>query len=260
MASDGATRGFTSASVLTRTNHASGHLNFAGLSRRSSLLPAGATRSPGRFWQIKDFELLPKFVQEKPAVYCAVSHSPSSAVEAATHGFGIISPAYLGTPIEVIESLGRIYRDEYQKRWGSRGKVLLGINFFGLDDERTAIATGASGLAAQMRLFSQITREHAENLGEQYANYRRAGEMFDELSDPKRCEKAVLSEWPRRLALWGNQVTLESKLKYIIERLRPDGLILNIECGNIPFEMTLASMRFFAERLMPQVRRWLNAT
>lgn len=212
----------------------------------------------GRFWQIKDFELLPKFVQERPGVYCAVSRSPSSAIEAATHGFGIISPAYLGTPIDVVEALGQTYRDEYQRLWGSRGKVLLGINFFGLDDEKTALATGAKGLAGQLKLFGQITREQAGRFGQQYAAYRQAGEMFDELSDPKRCQEVVLSEWPRRLALWGNKTVLETKLKYVIERLRPDGLILNIECGGIPFDMTVSSMRFFAEHLMPQARQWLD--
>lgn len=75
-------------------------------------------------------------------------------------------------------------------------------------------------------------------------NSLNGGGWANELSDPKRCQDAVLSEWPRRLALWGNKAVLESKLKYIIERLRPDGLILNIECGGIPFEMTSPQCAF----------------
>ena len=219
--------------------------------------PAHRHTLNGKFWRMHDFELVPQFVQKPPQVFFAVSISPSSAIEAATHGFGILIPAYLGTPIEAVEMLIRAYRDEYQKRWNAPGTILLGINFFGLADERTAIASGARALAAQMKVFARNMTGYVQKFGEQYGAYREIGSMFEEMSDPAVCELQVMSNFPRHLSFWGNRAVLETKLKEVIGRLRPDGLILNMDCGGIALEAAVASMRFFAIELMADVRGWL---
>jgi len=219
--------------------------------------PAGRHTIEGRFWQLRDFELLPQFVQKPPQVFFAVSVSPSSVLEAVAHRFGILIPAYLGTPIELCEGLMRAYREEYRKRWNADGTILLGVNFYGIKDERAAIAMGARALAMQMHVFARNLLKYAERFGAQYAAYPEIGKMFEEMSDPKVCEQRVMSDFPRHLAFWGNRPVLEEKLRHVIERLRPDGLILNIDCGGIPLEAAAASMRFFATELMPTVRGWL---
>lgn len=220
--------------------------------------PAGRHTLDGKFWRIHDFELVPQFVQKAPQVFFAVSISPSSVVEAATHGFGILIPAYLGTPIEAIETLMRAYRDEYRQRWGTPGTILLGVNFYGIKDERAAVAMGSRALAAQMKVFGRNMTGYVEKIGDQYPAYREIGSMFEEMSDPKVCEQRVMSDFPRHLAFWGNRPVLEKKLREVIARLRPDGLILNIDCGGIALEAAAASMRFFASELMADVRGWLE--
>ncbi|MBF6569316.1 MAG: LLM class flavin-dependent oxidoreductase [Candidatus Binataceae bacterium] len=212
----------------------------------------------GTFWRMHDFELLPQFIQPHPEVYFAVSISPSSAVEAASHRFGILIPAYLGTPIEAVEMLIKTYREEYRKLWNDPGKILLGVNFYGLPDERAAIAMGARGLAMQMKVFARNMIGYTHKFGEQYSAYREIGSLFEAMSDPKVCESRVLAEFPRYLAFWGNRDTLDKKMIAVIERLRPDSLALNIDCGGIPLEATAASMRFFAAELMPSIRHCLD--
>jgi alkanesulfonate monooxygenase SsuD/methylene tetrahydromethanopterin reductase-like flavin-dependent oxidoreductase (luciferase family) len=231
---------------------------FCGMLRTILDAPTGRHTLDGRFWRMRDFELLPQFAHQPPEVFFAVSISSSSAVEAATHGFGILIPAYLGTPIEVVEMLMRAYRDEYQKRWGVPGTILLGANFYGLRDERAAIAMGARALASQMKVFARNMTGYMKKFGEQYSAYREIGTMFEDMSDPQVCEQRVMSDFPRYLAFWGNRPVLEQKLRHVVERLRPDGLILNIDCGGIALEAVAASMRFFATELMADVRGWLE--
>jgi len=78
------------------------------------------------------------------------------------------------------------------------------------------------------------------------------------MSDAAVCEQRVMANFPRHLAFWGGRRALEEKLRHVIDRLRPDGLILNIDCGGIPLEAAAAAMRFFATELMPDVRTWLE--
>jgi alkanesulfonate monooxygenase SsuD/methylene tetrahydromethanopterin reductase-like flavin-dependent oxidoreductase (luciferase family) len=231
---------------------------FCRMTRTILDAPKGRHTLDGRFWRMQDFELLPQFAQKAPQVFFAVSISPSSAVEAATHGFGILIPAYLGTPIEAVEMLMHTYRDEYQKRWGAPGTILLGVNFYGLADEPAAIAMGSRALAAQMKVFARNMTGYTKKFGDQYTAYREIGAMFEEMSDPKVCEQRVLSDFPRYLAFWGSRPVLEQKLRHVIGRLRPDSLILNIDCGGIALEAAAASMRFFATELMADVRGWLT--
>ncbi|MGH7905948.1 MAG: hypothetical protein ACREP6_04915, partial [Candidatus Binataceae bacterium] len=157
-----------------------------------------------------------------------------------------------------VEMLIKTYREAFQKNWDAPGRILLGVNFYGLDDERKAIAAGAKALAIQLQVFARNMLDHSAKFGEQYTAYREIGKIFEEMSDPRICEQRVLSEWPRYLALWGNRPILERKFSDVVERLRPDGLILNIDCGGIALEATAASMRFFAEQLMSPVRNLLE--
>jgi hypothetical protein len=118
---------------------------------------------------MRDFELLPQFVQKSPQVYFAVSVSPSSVVEAATHGFSILIPAYLGTPIELCEGLMSAYRDEYRKRWNVPGRILLGVNFYGIKDEHAAIAMGSPDTGDEV--FARNMLLYKEKFSAQYAAY-----------------------------------------------------------------------------------------
>jgi alkanesulfonate monooxygenase SsuD/methylene tetrahydromethanopterin reductase-like flavin-dependent oxidoreductase (luciferase family) len=217
--------------------------------------PMGRHSHQGQFWSMEDFELLPKFVQKEPEVYMAVSVSPSSAVEAAEHRFGMLIPSYLGIPIDAVENLIATYRSHYQNRWGTSGKYLIGVNIACLPDEEEAIFWGAKALAGQLKVFSANTLDFAEKVGNDYPAYREMGQFFATFSDVDLCRDTMINEWPRYLVAWGNEKTVKKKLDELVERLQPHGLVFNIDAGGIDFSFVEQSMRYVAQTIMPSLRQ-----
>jgi len=206
-----------------------------------------------------DFELLPKFVQQEPEVYMAVSVSPSSAVEAAEHRFGMLIPSYLGIPIDAVENLVSTYRDHYQKRWGTPGKYLIGVNVSCLPDEEEAIVFGGRALAGQLKVFAANTLDFAEKVGNDYPAYREMGQFFAAFSDVDRCRNVMIDEWPRYLVAWGNKATVKNKLDELADRLQPNGFIFNIDAGGIDFSFVEKAMRYMAQEIVPDFRKKIES-
>jgi alkanesulfonate monooxygenase SsuD/methylene tetrahydromethanopterin reductase-like flavin-dependent oxidoreductase (luciferase family) len=213
----------------------------------------------GQFWSMDDFELLPKFVQQEPEVYMAVSVSPSSAVEAAEHRFGMLIPSYLGIPIDAVENLVSTYRDHHQKRWGTPGKYLIGVNVSCLPDEEEAIVFGARALAGQLKVFAANTLDFADKVGNALPIYREMGQFFAAFSDVDRCRNVMIDEWPRYLVAWGNKATVKNKLNELADRLQPNGFIFNIDAGGIDFSFVEKAMRYIAQEIVPDFRKKIES-
>jgi alkanesulfonate monooxygenase SsuD/methylene tetrahydromethanopterin reductase-like flavin-dependent oxidoreductase (luciferase family) len=211
----------------------------------------------GKFWQLEDFELIPGFVQP-PDVYVAVTTSIESALEAAENGFGIIIPSYVGLPMEMVEQSIAAYQGAYRKKWGRPGRHLVGVHLFAGPDDAAARANGARALAEQFRVFARNMVVYAERTGPQYPAYLEIGKTFVELSDRERCIRLVESEWPRLLAIWGDERRCIERIGEVIERTRPAGIILNIDSGGLEFELIASAMRYTAERVMPAMRAMLD--
>lgn len=227
---------------------------FLSVVRRILDDPAGRHSFAGRFWSLDDFELIPAFVQERPEVYVAVSVSPSSALEAAEHGFGMLIPSYLGIPIQAVEDLVRTYRERHQALWGNPGKFLLGFHAYCLEDAARAREIGCRSLAGQLHVFAETTLLHAARVGSNYPAYRDMGAMFKRLSDPATCRAAVEGEWPTYLAVWGDREAALPRFAEIIRRVRPTGVILNVDAGGIAQEEVEAGMRYIGAEILPGLR------
>lgn len=213
----------------------------------------------GKFHSIRDFELLPQFVNPEPEVYVAVTTSPQSVFEAADHGFGIIIPSYIGLPIEAVEQAIAGYTDHFQKKWGSRGRYMVGVQLFAGPDRDYARDRGVAALAGQLRVFGRNMVAYADIYGENYAAYADLGQTFMKLADPEYCTRQVDENWPRLLAVWGTAEDCIPKFLEILERLKPHGLILNIDAGGIAQADTLSAMRYAGEHIIPQLRTTMNA-
>lgn len=212
----------------------------------------------GEFWSMEDFELLPQF-REVPEVYFAVSISPSSAVEAAEHGFGMLIPSYLGVNIEHVEQLIAAYQERHRALWGNPGKFLLGFHAHALADDELARQRGAASLAGQLHVFAETTLMHADRVGSNYPAYRDMGNMFKGMSDPARCRSMVEDDWPTYLAVWGDRERVLPRFREVIERLRPTGIILNIDAGGIAHEQVLESMDYTGKHILPELRATLES-
>jgi hypothetical protein len=56
------------------------------------------------------------------------------------------------------------------------------------------------------------------------------------------------------MAVWGTPDDCLEKIKFYIDALRPEQLMLNIASGSLPQEKVLASMRLLAQEVMPALR------
>jgi hypothetical protein len=74
------------------------------------------------------------------------------------------------------------------------------------------------------------------------------------LCTPEKARAAVTAEWPNVMAVWGTPSECIEKIKYYVDALDPEQLMLNIASGSLPQENVLNSMRLFAAEVMPAVR------
>jgi alkanesulfonate monooxygenase SsuD/methylene tetrahydromethanopterin reductase-like flavin-dependent oxidoreductase (luciferase family) len=211
----------------------------------------------GKCWSTKDFQLLPPFVNRDMEVYVAVTGSSESAAEAASHGFGVLIPAYVGLPMEMAEAGIAAYNKAYQKAWGTDGRFMLGVQLYAHPDNQRAVEMGANALAGQFKVFSRCMLEHSASAGGNYPAYKDIGGFMAQLADVNRCKETILNEWPRYMAIWGDGERCVSKITELIHRLKPSGIIFNVDSGGIPFSEIDAVMRYAAVAVLPSIRKVL---
>jgi hypothetical protein len=77
---------------------------------------------------------------------------------------------------------------------------------------------------------------------------------FEKLCTPEKAREAVSKEGPNIMAVWGTPEECVEKIKFYVDSLHPEQLMLNIASGTLPQEHALASMRLFVEAVMPALR------
>ncbi|HEY7321552.1 MAG TPA: LLM class flavin-dependent oxidoreductase [Candidatus Binatia bacterium] len=211
----------------------------------------------GRFWQIRDFKLSPPPVQTPfPPIYTAAATTPESASFAGKVGQGLVQPGYLGIPFELVRRLTETYRKNLPAR--SDSDVVLGIHLHVARDREEAIANGALALSSQADVFlrGRLSRPTLSGQIQTYASKTASREAFEKLCTPEKARAAVTAEWPHVMAVWGTPGECIEKIKFYIDALHPEQLMLNIASGSLPQEKALSSMRLFTEEVMPVVRGW----
>ncbi|HKY06697.1 MAG TPA: LLM class flavin-dependent oxidoreductase [Candidatus Binatia bacterium] len=211
----------------------------------------------GRFWQIKDFKLSPPPVQQPhPPIYTAAATTPDSAVFAGKIGHGLVQPGYLGIPFDLVRGLTETYRNNLPS--GKAGDVVLGIHLHVARDREAAIENGALALSTQADVFlkSSQSRPNLSGLKEAYATKSASRMAFEKLSTPEKARLAVSEEGPNIMAVWGAPEDCIERIKFYVDALHPEQLMLNIASGTLVQEKALASMRLFAEEVAPMLKRF----
>ena len=209
----------------------------------------------GKFWQLRDFKLSPAPVQQPhPPIYTAAATTPDSASFAGRIGQGLVQPGYLGIPFDLVRGLTETYRNHLPST--SKSDVVIGIHLHVAHDREEAIENGALALSSQAEVFlrGRLSRMVETEKIQNYATKSTSREAFEKLHTPEKARAAIAAEGPNIMAVWGTPEDCIEKIKFYVDFLRPEQLMLNIASGSLPQVKVLQSMRLFADAVMPAVR------
>lgn len=208
----------------------------------------------GEFWQIRDFKLSPPPVQQPhPPIYTAAATTQDSASFAGKIGHGLVQPGYLGIPFELVRGLTETYRKNLPA--GRNSDVVLGIHLHVASDRNEAIENGALALSSQAEVFlrGRLSRPVQTEQIQTYATKSASREAFEKLCTPEKARQAVQIEGPNVMAVWGTPEDCIDKIKFYVDALHPEQLMLNIASGSLPQDKVLKSMRLCADEAMAVV-------
>lgn len=211
----------------------------------------------GEFWQLRDFKLSPAPVQRPhPPIYTAAATTPASASFAGKIGQGLVQPGYLGIPFELVRGLTETYRKNLPAL--AKSDVILGIHLHVARDREQAIENGALALSSQADVFlrGRLSRAVETAQIQTYATKSASKEAFEKLHTPEKARAAVAEGGPNIMAVWGTPEDCIQKIKFYIDAMRPEQLMLNIASGSLPQEEVLQSMRLCADAVLPAVKRF----
>lgn len=209
----------------------------------------------GRYWQVRDFKLSPPPVQQPyPPIYTAAATTPESAKFAGSVGQGLVQPGYLGIPFDLVRVLTEIYRKNLPA--GSKSDVVLGIHCHVAASREEAIENGAIALSSQADVFlrGRLSRKVETETIHSYAAKSASREAFEKLCTPEKAKAAVAAEGPAVMAVWGTPDECIDKIKFYVDAMHPEQLMLNIASGSLELPKTLKSMRLCAEKVLPALR------
>ncbi|HVO92402.1 MAG TPA: LLM class flavin-dependent oxidoreductase [Terriglobales bacterium] len=211
----------------------------------------------GEFWQLRDFQLSPMPVQQPhPPIYTAAATTPDSAKFAGEIGQGLVQPGYLGIPFALTRGLTETYRQNLPA--SSSSDVILGIHLHVADEREDAIENGALALSSQAEVFlrGRLSRTVPTETILNYGTKSASREAFEKLHTPEKARAAVAAEGTNIMAIWGTPKDCIEKIKFYVEAMHPEQLMLNMASGSLPQEKVLQSMRLFAEEVMPAVKQF----
>ncbi len=214
-------------------------------------------RLDGEYWRIRDFKLSPPPVQQPhPPIYTAAATTPDSASFAGKVGQGLVQPGYLGIPFELVRSLTETYRKNLPA--GKSSDVVLGIHCHVARTREEAIEQGAIALSSQADVFlrGRLSRPVETEKIQTYASKSASREAFEKLCTPEKARQAVATEWPNVMAVWGTPAECVEKIKFYVDAMHPEQVMLNIASGSLAQDKVLQSMRLFSQEVMPVLRRY----
>jgi len=98
---------------------------------------------------------------------------------------------------------------------------------------------------------SSQSRPNPSGIKEAYAAKSASRIAFEKLSTPEKTRSAVAEEGINIYGCLGTPDDCIEKLKFYIDSLQSEQLMLNMASGSLPQEKALKSMRLFAEEVMP---------
>lgn len=140
---------------------------------------------------------------------------------------------------------------------GRRSDVVLGLHLHVAENHEEAVENGALALASQARVFLQSSQHRLGLSGETqgYATKSESLKAFEKLCEPEKARRAVEEEAPHIMAVWGTPDECLERIRYYLDCMGPEQLMLNIASGSLPQDKVLRSMRLFADAVMPALQQ-----
>ena len=160
----------------------------------------------------------------------------------------------MGIPFDLVRGLTETYRKNLPV--GRNSDVVLGIHCHVARDRETAIENGALALSSQADVFlrGRLSRLVETEKIQSYATKSASREAFEKLCTPGKARQAVEAEWPNVMAVWGTPEECIEKIKFYVDAMRPEQLMLNIASGSLAQDKVLQSMRLCAAEVLPALR------
>jgi alkanesulfonate monooxygenase SsuD/methylene tetrahydromethanopterin reductase-like flavin-dependent oxidoreductase (luciferase family) len=186
-----------------------------------------------------------------PPIYTAAATTAASAIFAGKIGQGLVQPGYLGIPFDLVRGLTETYRNNLPPT--AKSDVVLGVHLHVAGHRDEAIDNGALALSSQAEVFlnGRLSRAVQTEQIQTYATKSVSKEAFEKLHTPDKARAAVAQEGSNIMAVWGTPDDCIAKIKFYVDAIRPEQLMLNIASGSLPQEKVLPSMRLFAQEVKP---------
>lgn len=206
----------------------------------------------GRFHQIDDCAVVPKPVQRPHPPAFVSAFSPDTFDLAAEYGCNLFLPAQVIPAEQLRQAIGGFHAalDKHgRNKADHRVPVLLPcyVEPDGASARRNVERSMMSyydiiGVMMQ-EMMGRLQRKHAE-FPESYKGYLALGDLTKDLNYDFVCKE---------LAIFGSPKEAIDRLQFLKEELGIDDVILWTNVGGMPHDKVTASMKLFAEEVMPHV-------
>jgi alkanesulfonate monooxygenase SsuD/methylene tetrahydromethanopterin reductase-like flavin-dependent oxidoreductase (luciferase family) len=203
-------------------------------------------RFAGKYFHVPETAIVPKPLQKPHPPLRVAANSPETAVFAGEHGYPVFVASPINPGAKLVEQVA-LYRQTFRAAGHPGGGEDVAIAF------PVYVADGAAQVrqeveASFLNYFRAIS--HQARLGE-----RDDSPAYAYLREIRRRVEAVTWEQIETTALYGPPATCIRKIAEVYAQCQLDQLICWFNPGGlVPHRQVLASMRRFAEEVMPAVR------
>jgi alkanesulfonate monooxygenase SsuD/methylene tetrahydromethanopterin reductase-like flavin-dependent oxidoreductase (luciferase family) len=201
----------------------------------------------GKYFQIPETAVVPKPFQKPYPPFRIAANSPETAAFAGERGYSIFAASPIN-PFPKLPEHIEIYREKFQMAGHDSWKQNVAILFpMYVADSAAAIRQEVE--PSFMHYFKTVNHQARLGQRDQSASYAYLKEVR------KRMDSITWDEVDSTMALYGPPEVCIRKIQAAYERCRMDQLICWFNPGGqVPHRQVLASMRRFAEEVMPAVR------
>lgn len=217
-------------------------------------LETGVIEGEGKYFSQPRAQIRPKPVRSFKGRVTQVAMSPDSALEAATHGAQMM--IFTQKPIEEHNQDFVPYRERFLELHGHEAPapLMAGISVVHEDAAR------AEELARKHIAGYLITVMHHYELMSDHFKQAKGYEAYGEAVDMMRdIGLEGIAQAYMDAQAWGTPQMVLDKLEHWRSVVGPFDMILGWRAAGIRYEDADNSQRLFAEKVMPELRRWSTA-
>ena len=201
----------------------------------------------GRYRQVRDLPVLPRPVQQpRPPIWVGTSLSPESYQFAGSHGYHL-KVAAIFSPLRNFLPLIELYRESLEKAGYDpmQAQISTGNHCYVGTSTAQATAVWEHYYRRYLRFFSSLLDSKTYEKSEQHQSFTRLPTLLDNLS---------FTQARATLAVCGDAEECIDRITQAQEMVGNTHYWIYADLGGLPREEVWASLRRFAEKVMPKFR------